>query len=126
MILFGDLLGAQMFLNRHRKIRPAFDGGVVGNDEHFAIADASDASDDARAWTLVVVEVSRGERGEFEEWRIGVEQAFNPLTDEEFALLFLSLAVFFAAALTDFDEALFELMRESTMMFSVLFEFGGG
>ena len=110
MILFGDLLGAQMFLDRHREVGAAFDGRVVGDDENFAVADASDASDNACAWTFIVVEVSRGERGEFEEWRIGVKQAFDPLADEEFALLFLSLAIFFSAPFTDFGEASFEFV----------------
>ena len=58
IILFGDLLGAQMLLDRHREIRPAFDSGIVGDDQHFAIGDTSDARDDARAWTFVIIKVS--------------------------------------------------------------------
>ena len=38
MIFLGDLLGAQMFLDRHREVGPAFDGGIVGDDQHLAIA----------------------------------------------------------------------------------------
>jgi hypothetical protein len=49
MIFLGDLLRAQMLFDGHRKIRTAFDGGVVGNDHHFAVGDPSDAGDDARA-----------------------------------------------------------------------------
>ncbi len=106
MILFGDLLGAQMFLDRHREVGAAFDGGVVGDDEHFAIRDAPDAGDDARGGSLFVIEVVCGERGEFEEWRIGVKQTFDAFTDEEFALLFLSHPIFFSAAFMDFGNAL--------------------
>src|SRR5260221_71213 len=126
MILFGDLLGAQMFLDRHREIRSAFDGGVVGNYKHFAIRNAPDAGDDARTGTFVVVKISRGEGREFEKWRARVEQTFDAFTDKEFALFFLSLAIFFAATFTDARETLFEFAREGAMVFGVLFEFGRG
>ena len=106
MILLGDLLGAQMFLDRHREVRSAFDGGIVGDDEHFAIVNAPDAGDDARGWSFNR-HVIRRERGEFEERRARVEQTFDPFADEELALLFLSLAIFFAATFTDFGKPLF-------------------
>lgn len=129
MILFGDLLGAQMLLDRHREVRSAFDGGIVGDDQHFAIADAPYAGDNACtrsrlgiATRLISVHIPCGKGGEFEEWRIGVEQAFDPFTDEEFALLFLSLAILFPAPFTDFGEALLEFIREGAVVGGVGFE----
>ena len=67
-----------------------------------------------------------GERREFEERRTGIQQTFDPFTDEELALFFLSLAIFLAATFADFGKALFEFIREGTVVFGVLFEFGGG
>ena len=52
VILFGDLLGAQMLLDRHREVRAAFDGGIVGDDEDFAVRDAPDAGDNPRLMDL--------------------------------------------------------------------------
>src|SRR5215204_1844656 len=101
MILRSDLLGTQMFLDRHWEVRPALDGGIIGDNEHFAIGNATNASDNARTWTLIVVKVSCRQRREFQERRARVEQTFDPFTDEEFALLFLALAIFFAAPLAD-------------------------
>src|SRR5918994_556175 len=101
MVLFRDLLGAQMFLDGQRKIRSAFDGGVVGDDHDLAMANAPDAGDDACGGGFAVIEIVGGERREFEEWRTGVEQAFDPFPDEELSLFFLSLTIFFATSLID-------------------------
>src|SRR5688500_18072053 len=65
IILFGDLLGAQMLLDRHREVRPAFDSGIVGDDERFAIADASNTSNYSSSRSLVIVEISRGKGRKF-------------------------------------------------------------
>ncbi len=86
VIFLGDLLGAQMLFDRHREVRSAFDGGIVGDDEHFAVPDAPDAGDDACARRFKIVHADCRERGEFEEWRARVEQAFNAVAHEEFAL----------------------------------------
>lgn len=82
MIFFGDLLGTQMFLDRHREIRTAFDGGVVGDDEHFTIRDAPNAGDDARAGCFAFVKVMCRQRREFKEGRARVEQTFDAFAHE--------------------------------------------
>src|SRR5687768_14778420 len=106
IILFGDLLSAQMLLDRHREVRPTFDSGIVGDDEHFAVADASNTSNYSSSRSLVIVEISRGKGRKFQERRARVKQAFYALTDKELALLFLSLTIFLAASFTDAREAL--------------------
>ncbi len=115
-----------MLLNCHREIRPAFDGGVVGDDHHFAVADAPDPCDNARAGAFVVVEVRGGEGRELEERRARVEQAVDPFPDEELALLFLPPAIFLTATLTRARETCFQFVRKFFVMFGVLLEFGGG
>ena len=42
-----DLLGAQVLLDRHRVVRAALDGGVVGDDHALAAGHPADAGDDA-------------------------------------------------------------------------------
>ncbi len=58
-VLARDFLGAQMFLDRHRMIAAALDGGVVGHDHAFAAFDAADAGDDAGAVDVAVVHADR-------------------------------------------------------------------
>ncbi len=48
-VLQRDVLGAHVFLHRHRKVRAALDGGVVGDHHHFAARHPADAGDDAGA-----------------------------------------------------------------------------
>ncbi len=67
MVLLGDLLRAQMLLHRHRIVRAALDGRVVGDDHAVLPFDDADAGDDAGAGRIVVVHAVRGERGEFEK-----------------------------------------------------------
>ena len=55
-----------------------------------------------------------------------VSEAVDSLPDEELALLFLALAVFLAAALTDACKAVFEFVGDVFVMFGVLLEVGRG
>ena len=54
MILLGDLLRAQMFFDRHRIVRAAFDGGVVGDDDAVLPFDDADAGDNSRRRRRIV------------------------------------------------------------------------
>ena len=57
-----DFLRAKMFFHRHRKVRSAFDGGVVGDDEALALLHASDAGHDSGGRRFAVVHLIRRER----------------------------------------------------------------
>ena len=46
-VLHGDVLRAQVFFDRHGKIRAAFDGGIVGDEHAFVPLYTPDAGDDA-------------------------------------------------------------------------------
>ena len=48
-VLEGDLLGAQVLLDRHRVVGAALDRGVVGDDDAGGPLDATDAGDDPGA-----------------------------------------------------------------------------
>ena len=74
LVLAGDLLGTQVFLDRDRVVGTAFDGGVVDHDHAFAPRDAADAGDQTRAWALVVIHPVGGERRQLQKRAARVEQ----------------------------------------------------
>ena len=80
-----DLLGAQMLLHRDRVVGAALDGGVVGDDDAFAAADAADAGDHAGGGHVAVVHPVRRERRQLEERRAGVEQEVDALARQQLA-----------------------------------------
>jgi hypothetical protein len=94
-----DFLRAQMLLHRHREIRAALDGRVVGDDEDFAAMHAADAGDDAGAGRGIVVHAVRGERRQFEERRTRIEQGADAFARQQLAAFGVLRAGFFAAAL---------------------------
>ena len=73
-VLLGDLLRAQVLLDRHREVRAALDRRVVGDDHALAALDDADPGDDPCAGRLAVVELPGGERRELQERRVRVEQ----------------------------------------------------
>ncbi len=85
MVLARDLLRAQVLLHRHGIVGAALDGGVVGDDDAFAAADAADAGDDAGGMHVAAVEPVGGERRELEERRAGIEQQVDALARQKFA-----------------------------------------
>ncbi|GAA3303711.1 hypothetical protein GCM10020295_52980 [Streptomyces cinereospinus] len=84
-VLQRDLLGAQVLLHRHRVVRPALDGRVVGDDDALPPAHPPDAGDDAGGGRLAVVHPVGRERGQLQEGRAGVEQGVDPVTRQQFA-----------------------------------------
>ncbi len=99
MVLRGDLLRAQMLLDRDRIVGAALDGGVVGDDRARRAADGTDPGDDARRRRAVVVHAVGGERRELEERRPRIDEPVDPLARGEFAALAVALAGRAAAAL---------------------------
>ena len=85
MVLARDLLRAQMLLHRHGVVGAALDGGVVGDDNAFAAADAADAGDQAGGMDVAAVEAVGGERRELEERRARIEQQVDALARQELA-----------------------------------------
>ena len=58
-VLQGDLLGAQVLLDRDRVVGAALDGGVVGHDHAFPPGHPADAGDDPGAGRLAAVHARR-------------------------------------------------------------------
>ncbi len=87
-----------MFLDRHRKVGAAFDGGIVRDDQHVASGHAADPGHQAGARRVAVVHVVRREWRQFEERRLGIEQQREPLAHRKLALLTMALEILRAAA----------------------------
>ena len=81
----GDLLGAEVLLDRHREVGAALDGRVVGDDDDLPPADPADPGDDAGAGAGAVVHPLGGQRRELQEGRGGIEDALDPLAHRQFA-----------------------------------------
>ncbi len=89
VVLLGDLLGAQVLLDRHREVGAALHGGVVGHDHALASVDAADPGDDAgaghRRLPRRAVHLGGRQRAQLEEGAAGVEQAVDPLAGQHLA-----------------------------------------
>ena len=85
-VLLGDLLRAQVLLDRDRVVRAALDGGVVGDDHDFPARDPPDAGDEPGARRLAVVHPVGRQGRELEERRARVEQRVHPVAHEHLLL----------------------------------------
>jgi hypothetical protein len=85
VVLRGDLLRAQVLLDRDGEVRPALHGGVVGDDHHLEAGDAADAGDQPGAGGVAVVEAVRGRGADLQERAAWVEQAGDPVAWQHLA-----------------------------------------
>ncbi len=77
MILLGDLLRAQMLLDRHRIVGAALDGRIVGDDHAVLALHDADPGHDAGCRRIVAVHTGRGERRELEKVGSRIDQALD-------------------------------------------------
>jgi hypothetical protein len=94
----GNLLRAEMLLDRHRVIGAALHSGIVGDDHAHPPRNPPDRGDDPGTRNLAVVEVAGGELAELEQRRAGIEQALDALAGEQLAARCVALARGFATA----------------------------
>src|SRR5215207_5455959 len=87
VVLLGDLLGAEMLLDRNRVVGSALDGGVVGDDHDLPPRDAADAGDDAGRRNPPVVHPVGRQRGELQKRGAGVEEPYDSLAHRQLAAL---------------------------------------
>src|SRR3546814_141353 len=96
--LLGDLLRAEVLLDRHRIIGAALHRGIVAHDHHLAAGDAADPGDQPGAGHFTTVKVRGGELADFEERRSWIEQSFDAIAGQELAAGDVAVARFLAAA----------------------------
>ena len=113
VILLGDFLRAQMLLDRHRVVRAAFDGRVVGHDDAVPAFDDADARDDAGRGTGVVVHAVRRQRRELQEIRSRIDQEIDALARRELVSLAMFGGRLRAAALANGGQALAQFRGEA-------------
>ena len=112
VVLRGDLLRAKVLLHRQGEVRAAFDGRVVRDDHALAALDDADARDHARARGLSPRTCPCGERAQFEERRVGIDQPLDPLARGQLAALAVPGECPLAAALRDERGAPAQLRHE--------------
>ena len=115
-VLLGDLLRAQMLLDRQRIISAAFDRRVVADDHHLAARHAADAGDHPRAGHFAVVHVARGELADLEERRARIEQPLDAVARQQFAALDMALAVLLGPALRRLGDVGAQFLGERAIM----------
>ena len=101
VVLLRHLLGTQVLLDGERVVGAALHGGVVAHDHAVHAAHAANACDEPGTGCVVVVHVQRGQRGQFEERRAGVQQHLHALAGQQLAPRGVLGACRFAAALGD-------------------------
>ena len=101
-VLAGDLERAQALAHGGDGARAAADGRVVGDDHALDVLDDPDAGEQAGADGEVGA--PRGERGQLEQRRVGIDEQLDPLAAEELAALAVAGDVLLAAAVVDEGE----------------------
>ena len=74
-----------MLLDGHREIGAALDRGVVGDDHDVLLHHPADAADHAGGGRGIVVHAFGRQRGDFQEWRAGIEQGIDAFAREQLA-----------------------------------------
>ncbi len=92
----GDVVGPQGLLQRPGIAGSAAHGRVVGGDQALHAFHRSDAGDEGGADRVVAA--PGGERGEFEEGRVGIEEQLDALAGEQLAALAVPFDVLRPAA----------------------------
>jgi hypothetical protein len=86
-VLEGDLLRAEVLLDRHREVGAALHGGVVGDEDALDSLDQPDAGHHPRPRRLVVVQAGGRQRGELQEGAARIDQPIDPFADGHLAAL---------------------------------------
>ena len=123
-VFLGDLLRPQVFLGGDRIVRPAFHRGVVRDHHDIAAMDLADAGDDAARWQLVSIETEAGQRRQFQERAVGIEQGRDALARQQLAALPVPLTRRLGAAGERLGEAFVQIRNEPAQVGCVLGEPG--
>jgi hypothetical protein len=123
-VLEGDLLGADVLLDRHREVGAALHRRVVGDDHDLAAVHAADTGNDARRGGGVVVEAVRREWAQLEKGRSAVEDAVDALARQELAACVVLLDGAGRTALAHAFDLPAQVLGERLVVGGVLLELG--
>ena len=124
IVLARDVLGAQMFLHRHRVIRAALHGRVVADDHAFVTRDPAEPGDDAGGGDGIVVHAVCGKLGELEKRRSHIEQRAHSLARQQLAASGMSFPGHGTAALLDLGDTGFQVSHQCGERVAVAHERG--
>ena len=99
VVFFGNLLGAQVFLDGHRIVGAAFDRRVVADDHALVALNPADARNDPGAGGCVVIHVVGRGRRQFKEGRARIQQTCHPVARQHFPSADMPIPRLGAAAL---------------------------
>ncbi len=111
-VLLGDLLGAEVLLDRQRKVRASLDRRIVGDDHALGSLDRPDPRDEPGAGCLALVAVPGGEGAQLEKGGVRIDQPFDPLPGEQLAARTMTLHGFRRPSGGDHPGAVTELGDE--------------
>ena len=83
VVLGGDFLGAQVFLDRQRIVGSAFDRRIVRDDHALPAVYVTDARDDSSRRNVVGVDAVSGKSADFEKRRVVVEQILDAIPRQQ-------------------------------------------
>ena len=87
-----------MLLHRHRKVGPAFDGRIVGDDHHLPARNPADARDHPGTRRLALVQPVPGKRSDLEEGGARIEQPVHARARQQLAARLVAEPVWLRAA----------------------------
>ena len=73
VVLFGNRLGAKVFLYRKRVVAAPFNGGIVGNNDALLAADPAYAGNNPGCRNLFAVDLVCGQGTEFKKGGAGIQ-----------------------------------------------------
>ena len=111
-VLERDRLRAQVLLHRERKVGPAFDGRIVGDDDARTAMDAADTGDEPRGRHLGAIHPVGGEAGELEKRASRIEEGLYAFARQQLAAGSVLAAGFLRSAAACARDFRGELARE--------------
>jgi hypothetical protein len=125
VVFQGDFLRPEVFSDRFRKIAPALDGRIVGDDHAFATVDQPDPREDSCGGDFAVMSAPCGQRRKLEERALRIDKLFHPFPHEEFSTLALGRDSRLRASFANLLQTLAEILDQPTVVAVVLDEFRG-
>ena len=124
-IFQSDLLGPEMFLDRHGEVGPPFDRRVVGGDDTWPSRHVTDAGDQTGSRDVVVVHVGCRQGTEFQPRRAWIKQLRDPLTGGQLASLSMKRDSFRRPTSSNEGKMLLEVGHQALIVHTIRGEFVG-
>jgi len=85
LILFGDFLRAQVFLDCNRIVRPTLHGRVIGDDHALHAMNAPNSGNESSCRNVVIVQLVRSLPADLKKLRVLIQQQLDSVARQQFA-----------------------------------------